>query len=256
MAAHYLGSDFAIHGGGSDLIFPHHENEIAQSEGATGEAFARFWLHNGMVNLGGEKMSKSTGRLVGLLEATETYGGAALRLFYLRAHYRSPLEYSTELLEGAAASIERIQRFVQRSPLPDGVPPDGEVIAKFTAAMDNDFSTPEALAVLFDAMTDANRLVDEGNDAASLIAAVYSILDVLGIEADAVVGDADAVAALALELGLAAGSIDEMMEALLEARSQARRNKDFALSDQIRARLANAHITVEDTADGQRWFWR
>jgi cysteinyl-tRNA synthetase len=256
MAAEYLGSDFAIHGGGNDLVFPHHENEIAQSEGASGEVFARYWLHNGMVNLGGEKMSKSTGRLVGLVEAIDRYGGATLRLFYLRAHYRSPLEYSQDLLEGAAASIERIRRFAQRFRGPGQVSPDEETLARFVAAMDNDFSTPEALAVLFDGMTEANRLQDENKEAGALVSALYTILDVLGIESESSSGDLTAVTEVAQYLGVSAGSLAEMMEALLAARSEARREKNFALSDEIRNRLAQVGITVEDTADGQRWFWR
>ncbi len=166
MAAHYLGADFAIHGGGNDLVFPHHENEIAQSEGASGETFSRFWLHNGMVNLSGEKMSKSTGRLVGLLEAVAEYGGATMRLFYLRAHYRSPLEFSEDLLAGAATSVERIRRFVLRAPATGRKPSaDSSIVDRFVAAMDNDFATPEALAVVFDGITEANRLLDEGEAA-------------------------------------------------------------------------------------------
>ncbi len=261
MAAHYLGADFAIHGGGNDLVFPHHENEIAQSEGASGETFSRFWLHNGMVNLSGEKMSKSTGRLVGLLEAVAEYGGATMRLFYLRAHYRSPLEFSEELLAGAATSVERIRRFVLRAPRPEEAEADSSIVDRFIAAMDNDFATPEALAVVFDGITEVNRLLDEGEAAGEKIAAVHQLLDVLGIQTDTsqedtIQRDIGAVAALAAELGLPGTSLEELMESLLGARTRARAERDFARSDLIRDRLAEAGIVVEDTADGPRWLWR
>ena len=130
MAARYLGDDFDIHGGGTDLIFPHHENEIAQSEGASGAPFCRYWLHNGMVNLGGEKMSKSTGVVVDLATLLERHGGRALRLLFLRAHYRSPIEYSEELLAEAADSWERLSRFLERV---EPGPPDAEAMAHFIA---------------------------------------------------------------------------------------------------------------------------
>jgi len=256
MAAHYLGADFAIHGGGNDLVFPHHENEIAQSEGASGETFSRYWLHNGMVNLGGEKMAKSTGKLVGLSAAIAEYGGATLRLFYLRAHYRSPLEYSKELIEAAAASVDRIRRFALRAPRPEGVEPDQAIVDRFIVAMDNDFATPEALALIFDGMTEVNRELDNGESADSKIAAIHQLLDVLGIEPDTIAGDVSPVRNLVDELGLAQGPLEDMMEALLEDRTMARVERDFARSDMIRDRLAESGIVIEDTADGTRWFWR
>ncbi|MGI8515698.1 MAG: cysteine--tRNA ligase, partial [Acidimicrobiia bacterium] len=256
MAAHYLGADFAIHGGGNDLVFPHHENEIAQSEGASGETFSRYWLHNGMVNLGGEKMAKSTGKLVGLSAAIAEYGGATLRLFYLRAHYRSPLEYSKELIEAAAASVDRIRRFALRAPRPEGVEPDQAIVDHFIVAMDNDFATPEALALIFDGMTEVNRELDSGESADSKIAAIHQLFDVLGIRPDTITGDVSQVRNLVDELGLAQGPLEDMMEALLEDRTMARVERDFARSDMIRDRLAESGIVVEDTADGTRWFWR
>ncbi|MFP5331363.1 MAG: cysteine--tRNA ligase, partial [Acidimicrobiia bacterium] len=139
MSSEFLGDTFDIHGGGNDLIFPHHENEIAQSEGATGKPFARYWLHSGMVNLSGEKMSKSTGHIIGLHEAIAQYGGTAVRLFYLRAHYRSPLEFSEELVADAKASLDRIGRVLGRTE-PGGAPDVG-VIARFVEKMDADFAT-------------------------------------------------------------------------------------------------------------------
>ena len=256
MATRYLGADFAIHGGGNDLIFPHHENEIAQSEGANGNTFSRYWLHNGMVNLSGEKMSKSTGRQIGLLEAISEYGGATMRLFYLRAHYRSPLEYSEDLLEGAQASIERIRRFVLRAPKPGDLKPEPELLGRFVAAMDNDFATPEALAVIFEGISEANRSLDQGDEVGALVAAIHEFLDVFGLDPHGARGDATGVTELADELGLPTASLEETMRALLQARTRARAERDFARSDLIRNRLGAAGIIVEDTADGPRWFWR
>ncbi|MEX0698577.1 MAG: cysteine--tRNA ligase, partial [Acidimicrobiia bacterium] len=164
MAARYLGEAFDIHGGGSDLVFPHHENEIAQSEGATGQTFARYWLHNGMVNLGGEKMSKSTGRLIDLTETIDRFGGMPLRLFFLRAHYRSPIEFSEELLAAAGVAYQRLYRFMHRAPQIADIS-EPELMGRFAAAMNYDFGTPEALAILFEAVTEANRILDAQGEA-------------------------------------------------------------------------------------------
>ena len=255
MSAEFLGDTFDIHGGGNDLIFPHHENEIAQSEGATGEQFARYWLHSGMVNLGGEKMSKSTGHIIGLHEAIQTYGGAAVRLFYLRAHYRSPLEFSEELVKDARASLDRISRVLERS-VPGGEP-DPLVMERFVEKMDADFATPEALSVLFDAVRDANRALDAGEDASGVVAAVHEIVDVFGLRPREVadLGDlAEGVAELAASVGAQPGSAaEETLEALFARRAEARADRDFATADAIRDGLAALGITVEDTADGVRW---
>ncbi len=258
MARKHLGVTFDIHGGGSDLIFPHHENEIAQSEGANGAMFARYWLHNGMVNLGGEKMSKSTGHVVDLREAIDTYGGLAVRLLYLRAHYRSPLEFSEELVRDAQASLQRIERTLERAPRTEGVEPDQAVMVRFRQSMDEDFGTPDALGALFDAVRDANRLLDAGDDAAAVVAAVHEIVDVFGLRGDAAGLDdlAAAVADLASELGVDTGSVEETLDALVARRGEARAARDFATSDQVRDRLAALGIVVEDKADGSRWLRR
>ncbi|MGH8957144.1 MAG: DALR domain-containing protein, partial [Acidimicrobiia bacterium] len=254
MAARYLGADFAVHGGGNDLIFPHHENEIAQSEGATGTTFARYWLHNGMLNLSGEKMSKSTGRLIELIEALKRFGGMSLRLFYLRAHYRSPLEFSEGLLEGAASSYERLQRFRARSQTAAKTKSDPALMERFVAAMDDDFGTPQALAVVFDAVGEANRALDAGKPMAEYEAAIREMLTVLGFAETQ--GDEQEINELALELGLGTGSFDETMASILAARAEGRASRDFARSDLIRDRLEAAGIVVEDTPDGARWFRR
>lgn len=258
MAKKHLGVTFDIHGGGSDLIFPHHENEIAQSEGANGAMFARYWLHNGMVNLGGEKMSKSTGHVVDLQGAVATYGGLAVRLLYLRAHYRSPLEFSEELVKDAQASLQRIDRTLERAPRTEGVDPDPAVMDRFRAAMDDDFATPDALSALFDAVRDANRQLDAGENAEAVVAAVHEIVDVLGLrKPDLGFEDlADEIGALSAELGVAGASVGELLDGLVRLRSEARSARDFATSDRVRDRLAAIGIVVEDTADGSRWLRR
>ena len=258
MALRYLGSDFAIHGGGSDLIFPHHENEIAQAEGATDKTFARFWLHNGMLNLGGEKMSKSTGLLVDLQAAIERFGGMSLRLFYLMAHYRSPLDYSEELVDAASVAYERLRRLLTRAPRPLGVDPDSVVLARFVEAMDQDFATPEALAIVFDAVAEANRLLDLGQQPEELLAAIHEILSVLGIEVEVETLDdiAQLVSAVGTEFGVDDGSPDEVISRLIELRAKARADRDFARSDLIRDRLIEAGVAVEDTSSGARWVRR
>jgi cysteinyl-tRNA synthetase len=237
MAGHYLGEAFDIHGGGADLIFPHHENEIAQSEGATGQPFARYWLHNGMVNLAGEKMSKSTGRLIDLAEAIDRFGGMTLRLFFLRAHYRSPIEFSEELLAAAGAAYQRLFRFMQRAPMTESSA-DPELVRHFEGAMDNDFSTPEALAVLFEAVTEANRILDEGGEAGPIVAAAREMAAVLGIQTDPQTRYED----------------EDIVDKLVAERDRARAERDFARSDEIRDQLAEIGVVIEDTADGARWF--
>jgi cysteinyl-tRNA synthetase len=257
MAAKYLGIGFDIHGGGADLIFPHHENEIAQSEGATGEPFARFWLHNGLVNLEGEKMSKSTGRLIDLSEALDLFGGMTLRLFFLRAHYRSPIEFSEELLAAAGAAYQRLYRFNQRSSGLEGNP-DSDLIERFTAAMDEDFNTPEALAVLFEGVNEANRILDQGGEAAGPAAAVKEMAAVLGIRTDTtdLDGLSTPLSEVARAFRLDGGTPEEVLQALLEARASARAGRDFRRADLIRDRLAEIGLVVEDTADGFRWLRR
>jgi len=239
MAAHYLGEAFDIHGGGADLIFPHHENEIAQSEGATGHPFARYWLHNGMVNLGGEKMSKSTGRLIELTEAIDRFGGMTLRLFFLRAHYRSPIEFSEELLAAAGVAYQRLFRFMQRAPQMED-DSDPALMDRFAAAMDDDFSTPEALAVLFEAVTEANRILDEEGEAGPTVAAVREMAEVLGIQTDVQTRP----------------ETEKIVDELVAERDRARAERNFSTADQIRDRLAEMGVVVEDTADGARWFRR
>ncbi len=251
MAAKYLGVGFDIHGGGTDLIFPHHENEIAQSEGATGQPFARYWLHNGMVNLGGEKMAKSTGLLVDLASIVEKHGGRGLRLLMLRAHYRSPIEYSDELLTESEDALDRLQRFRER--VAPGVP-DPAAIDRFRDVMDDDFGTPQAVSLLFDLVRDGNRLLDEGGDASAVAGAVEELVGVLGLD------DASLATRASLDLGDLprrfglAGDGDDLVDKLVEMRRQARDERRFEDADAIRDGLDRAGVILEDGPDGTRWL--
>ncbi|MFQ5947879.1 MAG: cysteine--tRNA ligase, partial [Acidimicrobiia bacterium] len=183
MSEKYLGFGFDIHGGGQDLIFPHHENEVAQSEGATGdEPFVRYWLHSGLINLEGEKMSKSTGVVIDLLTLLDRHPPLAIRLFYLRTHYRSPAEFSEEALQDVAASLGRLWSFRRRITGAADAAPDEGSLKRFKSAMDDDFNTPEALAVLFDVVREGNRCLDEGEDAGPWVAAYDEIVAVLGLD--------------------------------------------------------------------------
>lgn len=248
MAAKFLGQGFDIHGGGTDLIFPHHENEIAQSEGASGETFARYWLHNGMVNLGGEKMAKSTGNLVDLATTVERFGGRPLRLLFLRAHYRSPIDYSEELLNEAVEALGRLDRFRERAVAGE---PDGSALDRFREVMDDDFSTPEAVSLLFDLVREGNRLLDAGADVGAVAGAVEEIVRVLGIDEASRARDTD----LDLAPVLDQFSV-ESMDDLVEMRNKARSDRDFDLADRIRDVLDGAGVVLEDGPDGTRWLRR
>ncbi len=257
MARKYLGDTFDIHGGGSDLIFPHHENEIAQSEAATGVRFAKYWLHNGMVTLSGEKMAKSTGHVIDLLGTLERYPPLAVRLLYLRAQYRSPLEFSEDLLVDATSSYERLAGFVRRTESLEDVAPDASTMERFVEAMDDDINTPVALAVVFDAIKEGNRRIEADGDAASLAAAIRTMLDVLGLLETATVGLDDLAEELA-ELASAfdvesEGPPEDIVGRLVEARATARANRQWDVADRLRDQLAGVGIVIEDSADGVRW---
>ncbi len=239
MAEKYLGRGFDIHGGGSDLLFPHHENEIAQSEGASGTTFARYWLHNGMVNLGGEKMAKSTGLVVDLAPILKSHGGRALRMLYLRAHYRSPIEFSDVLLVEATEALDRLDRFRQRAT--PGVP-DEMALDRFREVMDNDFGTPQAMSLLFDLVRDGNRLLDEGGDGSAIAGAVETIVAVLGLD--------DASDPAAGEPALTDAEVD----ALVAERNQARSERRFDDADAIRDELDDQGVSLEDGPNGTRWL--
>ncbi|NNK92576.1 MAG: cysteine--tRNA ligase, partial [Acidimicrobiia bacterium] len=260
MSRKYLGGGFDIHAGGIDLIFPHHENEVAQAEAAHPDApFCRYWLHNGMVNLAGEKMAKSTGHVVGLLDALETYPPTAVRLFYLRTHYRKPVEFTPEAMDDAVASLERLWAFRRRVTGPVEAPPDEQLIDRFRAVMGDDFDVAGALGVIFDAVREGNRLLDAGEDPGGVVAAFDEMTAVLNLPApDVGLGDvADGLVELAGAYGIEAGSGDEdLVDALVAARQSAKTAKEWDTADAIRDGLAALGVVVEDTPDGARWHRR
>lgn len=251
MARKYLGEGFDIHAGGHDLIFPHHENEIAQSEMATGTPFARYWLHNGMMNLDGEKMSKSTGHVVDLLEALDTYRPTAVRLVYLRTHYRKPLDFSLDALVDAEAALDRLWGFRRRTPGPVEDAPDPAALERFQGVMENDFDVAGAMGVLFDVVRDGNRRLDAGEDASPLTAAYDEFVTILGLAEPA--DDASPVDPRIAVLAERFGAEERGIDGLLEMRDRARAERDWATSDIIRDELVQLGIVVEDTADGSRW---
>ncbi len=242
-----LGNHFDIHGGGQDLQFPHHENEIAQSEAATGETFVNLWMHNGFVRIDDEKMSKSLGNFFTVREVLKLYKGEEIRYFVLASHYRSPLNYADQLLDNARTALSRLYNTLRDLELPAEVDENDPAIEKFKQAMDDDFNTPEALAVIFDLANQVNRLREKDKSAALQKAAVLKKLaNVLGLlEADP---------EQFLQAGAGESSDAEKIEALIVARKEARENKDWAAADRIRDELDAMGVVLEDK-DGKT-VWR
>jgi cysteinyl-tRNA synthetase len=248
MAHSYLGEAFDIHGGGLDLIFPHHENEIAQSE-AAGYAFAKRWLHNAWVTASGEKMSKSLGNSLQVHELLKTVRGIELRWYLGSAHYRSMLEFSHEALAESATAFRRIEGFLTRSVELLGVEPTPVISAAFTDAMNDDLAVPTALASISEALKTGNSAITAGDKAVIASAAneIRGALDVLGCD------PFDAAFAASGSSGDLTAALDGTIKLALEQRTAARERKDFAASDAIRDGLASLGITIEDTAQGPRW---
>lgn len=249
MAADYLGSSFDIHGGGLDLRFPHHENELAQSA-AAGSEFARLWLHNGLVSIAGQKMSKSAGNSIFAADLLAEARPIVVRYLLGQAHYRSTLEIHAEALTEAAAAFERIESFVIRSVRSSGQDlRGGEVPPGFVDAMNDDLSVPAALAVLHDTVRAGNTAWDDSDDerARELARSVVAMLAVLGLDpADATWMRGEASSASRAALGV-------LVQRLLDEREAARAAKDFGTSDRVRDDLAAAGIVIEDTSTGPRW---
>ena len=249
MCWRYLGAEFDIHGGGLDLTFPHHENEIAQSQ-AAGLPFARYWVHHGLLNIGGAKMGKSLGNALDLAYVDGLgVRPVELRYYYAAAHYRSVIDYSEDSLRDAAVTYRRIEGFVQRAAERVGAGELGVLPAGFSAAMDDDLNTSAALAVLHDLLRDGNNALTSGDDVTvrTVLAAVRSMLEILGVDPldPAWTGGARA--------GDLRGVVDSLIALALEQRAQARSRKDWAAADAVRDQLKQAGVVVEDTPQGPRW---
>jgi cysteinyl-tRNA synthetase len=245
MSTACLGHHFDIHGGGLDLKFPHHENEIAQSEAATGESYVNYWMHNGHVRIDDEKMSKSLGNFFTVREVLARYRAEEVRYFLLSSHYRSPLNYSADMLAQARAALQRL--YLALRGLPDAEPVGGETEAeRFAAAMDDDFNTPLALAALFDLAREVNRLRETDTAAAAGLAArLRELAGVLGL-----------LRQPAEDYLKGAGeehSDDADIDALVAERDEARRLRDFARADRIRDELQSRGVVLEDSAAGTTW---
>jgi cysteinyl-tRNA synthetase len=281
MSLKYLGKTIDIHGGGQDLVFPHHENEIAQSESFTGiKPFAKYWLHNGLVQLGEEKMSKSLGNLITIKEALARYSADALRIFVLSSHYRSPLTYSEEVIEAAEKGAERLRQASnteswETEALERGV--TGQFDSKrcneyeqmFTQAMDDDFNTAQAIATLFDLAREINLLSDAGKSVISGKQLLQELGGILGLTFQApeeLPLDTESLRQLALSTseqiakaelkGVTVGKpydAVDIIESLIVVRNELREAKQFQLADEIRAKLTELGIVLEDTPKGTVW---
>ena len=242
MGSDLLGPHFDIHGGGQDLQFPHHENEIAQSEGAHGCKFVNTWLHNGFVRVDDEKMSKSLGNFFTIREVLEKYDAEVVRFFILRAHYRSPLNYSDQHLDDAKTALTRLYTALRGHAAAAAVDWSHPAAVRFKVAMDDDFNTPEALAVLFDLASEANKAKDR--QALSMLKALGGVLGLLQRDAD-----------VFLQAGAPGddGYVPERIEALIAERLAARKAKDFKRSDAIRDELKAAGVVLEDGSQGTTW---
>ena len=253
MAKRYLGDTIDIHAGGEDLIFPHHENEIAQSEAANGVPFAHYWMHNAFLNINGSKMSKSAGNFFTVRDISEKYDLQVLRFFMLSAHYRSPLNFSDELMESAKNSLERIKNtasnldFILKNPgsRPEGFKDDEDkdfakpFVDKFNEVMDDDCNTADAIAAVFELVRAINTTIGDTSSAALVKSAKETLDELCGV--------------LGIITEAKAELLDSDIEALIAERTAARKAKNFARADEIRAQLLDMGIVLEDTREGVKW---
>lgn len=253
MSKRYLGEQIDIHAGGEDLIFPHHENEIAQSEAANGKEFAKYWMHNAFLNIDGDKMSKSLNNFFTVREISEKYDLQVLRFFMLSAHYRSPLNFSAELMESSKRGLERILTAVEKLEDLEEKAAGGEMteeekadlaviqalVDKYEAAMDDDFNTADAISAVFELVKFSNSTTGPDSTKAYVVSlkdTVKKLCDVLGILTEK-----------------KTENLDHAVETLIAARQQARKEKNFALADEIRGKLLDMGIVLEDTREGVKW---
>ncbi len=267
MSTAYLGESFDIHGGGKDLIFPHHENEIAQSEAAFGTTFAKYWIHNGFININQEKMSKSLGNFMMIKDILKTFHPEAIRLFLLSSHYRSPLDFNDQAVKEASSGLDKIYTLLDRAEKSLGGLPEtagaGEesggngLWQSFCRAMDDDFNTAQGIGVLFDAVRRLNRRFDEGCDesssreeAISVCREILKMGDALGLMAEPPAQYFEKKRRAALQ----EAAVDtETIEKMVKEREEARKRRDFKTADRIRDELKEMNIQLEDRPDGTVW---
>ena len=250
MSMKLLGETFDIHGGGNDLKFPHHENEIAQSEACTHKPFANYWMHNGMVTIDKQKMSKSLGNFFTIREVCEKFRPEAIRYFLISSHYRSPVNYSQASLEIANQALDRFYTCLRGLTLTSDTVIDNQYQAKFIQAMNDDFNTPEALAVLFEMTHEINKLrnidIEQASELASQLKYLANILGILYTSPEAY---------FSVNLNHNEAEI-ETINGLIAERNVARANKSWALADEIRDKLLALNVVIEDGADGTTWRWK
>lgn len=252
MAREHLGDTIDIHAGGQDLTFPHHENEIAQSEAHNDKTFARYWMHNGYINIDNEKMSKSLGNFILVNDIRKQIDPQVLRFFMLSVHYRNPINFAQDLVEAAKSGLDRIRtsytnvehRLTSSASLGDNSEQWLEKISQikvdFENAMNDDFNTANAVSALFELSHIANVYLNEANTDKEVLQAILTMFDTIGN-------------VLGIHIKVEAGLLDEEIEALIEERNEARKNRDFARSDEIRDQLLGMDIVLEDTRQGTRW---